>query len=50
VVRISLSVISQESEFRGFLFLGRGLAVLLIVFAVIQKNKGKTVIDDSQAG
>ena len=43
IVRISLSVISQESEARGFLYLGRGLAVLLIVVAVIQKNKGKNV-------
>lgn len=43
VVRITLSAISQESELRWFLYLGRALAVLLIVVAIVQKNRPKKV-------
>lgn len=38
-VRITLSVMAQDSEYRTFLYLGRALAVLLIVVAIIQKNR-----------
>jgi len=38
-VRVTLSSVSTESELRWFLYLGRALAVLLIVVAIIQKNR-----------
>lgn len=40
-VRITLSAVSQESELRWFLYLGRALAVLMIVIAIVQKNRPK---------
>lgn len=41
VVRITLSAVSQESELRWFLYLGRALAVLMIVAAIVLKNRPK---------
>jgi len=39
LVRVALSYVSQESELRGFLYLGRALAVLLILVAIVLKNR-----------
>lgn len=41
LVRVTLSAVSQESELRWFLYLGRALAVLMIVLAIVQKNRPK---------
>ena len=38
-VRVMLSSVSYESEMRWFLYLGRALAVFLIVVAIVQKNR-----------
>lgn len=49
-VRITLSAVSYESEVRWFLYLGRALAVLLIVGAIVHKNRRRRPDSSNELG